>query len=90
MGVATAASVASMATGLLVPPLIPMLVSFVPLFMFYQTSPTTHSPAYRQGKWFELYSVVAQFHAQCCIASCFGRSQGVTHLILYERKSLMW
>jgi hypothetical protein len=50
MQVATAASVASLATGLLVPPLIPMLGSLVPLFMFYQTSPATHSPAYRQGK----------------------------------------
>lgn len=49
VGVATAAAVGSMATGLMVSPFIPMLAGLVPLFMFYQTAPGTHSTAYRYG-----------------------------------------
>eukprot|EP00035_Acanthoeca_spectabilis_P030645 m.10290 g.10290 ORF g.10290 m.10290 type:complete len:365 (+) comp4298_c0_seq1:22-1116(+) len=49
VGVATAAAVGSMVTGLMVSPFIPMLAGLVPLFMFYQTAPGTHSTAYRYG-----------------------------------------
>jgi len=49
IGVATAVSVGSIATGLMVSPLIPIFAGMVPLYMFYQTSPATHSAAYRFG-----------------------------------------
>eukprot|EP00038_Savillea_parva_P019330 m.27208 g.27208 ORF g.27208 m.27208 type:complete len:344 (+) comp4384_c0_seq1:54-1085(+) len=49
VGVTTAAAVTAMGTGLMISPIIPMLGGLIPLFMFYQTSPATHSAGYRYG-----------------------------------------